>query len=339
MRRANGTGTITKLSGTRRRPYIAKYCTGKGTDNKRRYTIVGYYATKKEANIALAQFSLNPDPMSVSNITFAEVYDIIKCSLVEGKNKNTKYIYSRAFKKCESLHNIPLRKLRAVNYQQVLDGYVDESKSSNLQIKTLMNRISEYGVQNDIINKNYAQYVRARGTEPKEKVIYTDDEIKLLFSDGSVEAKQLLMLIYSGFRIGEFSKITKADVDLDRRVVVGGSKTKAGKNRIVPIHHKTFAFWQEFCSQADGLLFPNENGTIRHKESWYRKFCPLHKRLGIPYRTPHTARHTCASIMARDGMNPLYIKEILGHATYSFTADKYTHVDTDTLVGEIDKMK
>lgn len=338
MRRANGTGTITKLSGTRRRPYIAKYMIGKTEEGNRRYVIVGYFATKQEASVALAQFSLNPDPMYLSNMTFAEGFEIIKNTWFQSLKANSIASYDNAFKHCQEIYDKPIRSLKTLHYQNVVDNCKAKGRTTLSLIKCVMCKVCEYAVQNDIVQKNYARYVVINGSTREKQQIYTDEEIQLLFSDNSDIAKQLLMLIYSGFRISEFANLRKSDIDLTNMTITGGTKTKAGTNRVVPIHQKTYDFWKEFYERTDDILFPNTTGGITHPVTWRYKLHSLHERLNIPYRSPHAARHTCASLMARDGVNPLYIKEILGHAKYSFTADRYTHIDSGVLVSEINKM-
>lgn len=338
MRRENGTGTITKLSGKRRRPYIAKYLVGKNEDGNRRYVIVGYFATKKEASLALAKFSFNPDPMSLSNLTFAEGFELVKENWFLRLKANSVSAYENAYKLCQEIYSKPIRGLKTLHYQHVVDNCKAKSKTARSLVKRVMCKVCEYAVQNDIVQKNYARFVVVNGSTREKQQIYSDDEIQLLFSDNSDIAKQLLMLIYSGFRISEFANLRKSDIDLTNMTITGGTKTKAGTNRVVPIHRKTYDFWKEFYDRTDDILFPNTTGGITHAVTWRYKFHSLHERLNIPYRSPHAARHTCASIMARDGVNPLYIKEILGHKRYSFTADRYTHVDTNTLVNEMNKV-
>jgi len=53
--------------------------------------------------------------------------------------------------------------------------------------------------------------------------------------------------------------------------------------------------------------------------------------LGIRELNPHSCRHTCASLLAKAGADPLAIQRILGHASYSTTADHYTHTDIEYL--------
>ena len=62
---------------------------------------------------------------------------------------------------------------------------------------------------------------------------------------------------------------------------------------------------------------------------------PLQERLGLPKRTPHKARHTCATLLAREGVAPLLIQQILGHSDYAFTANVYTHKDYSSLLAAI----
>ncbi len=48
----------------------------------------------------------------------------------------------------------------------------------------------------------------------------------------------ILIQCYMGWRPQELAKLKIADVHLDEGYIIGGMKTIAGKNRIVPIHSK-----------------------------------------------------------------------------------------------------
>ena len=60
--------------------------------------------------------------------------------------------------------------------------------------------------------------------------------------------------------------------------------------------------------------------------------------LGIKNKTPHCARHTFATLMARKGADAKALQKIIGHASYSTTADIYTHLDIADLKKEIEKL-
>lgn len=332
MRRANRTGCITKLSGKRRNPYIAKFNTSTDDDGHRYWTIVGYYRTKAEASEALAKFSLNPEPMSVSNITFKEVFDEYFRAKSSSLSKSGKKNYKSACNHFQAIWNTPIRNLRTRHYQAVLDA-CNLKKTTLVLYKSVMVSVCNYAMANDIILKNYASFTVVGGGERAEKQVFTDDEIKLLFQDGSEYAKMLLMLIYSGMRIAELLSLTLDNVHLDERYVVGGVKTEHGKGRVIPIHLKTLPFWEEAVNNAQGdRLYTITYSTV------LRQVTELEERLGMEHKPPHCARHTCASLMARNKVDTIAIKNILGHANYSFTANVYTHVDAKQLVSALDKI-
>lgn len=60
MRRANGSGSVYKLSGKRRKPWIARITTGWAEDGKQQMKTIGTYATKKEAQAALDTYFYVP---------------------------------------------------------------------------------------------------------------------------------------------------------------------------------------------------------------------------------------------------------------------------------------
>ena len=71
MRRENGTGTITKLSGKRNRPYMAKYPTETYDDKGHmKYMTVGYYKTRKEAYLALAEYMCGLKRVKLNDYTW-----------------------------------------------------------------------------------------------------------------------------------------------------------------------------------------------------------------------------------------------------------------------------
>ena len=53
MKNANGFGTVYKMSGNRRKPWIAKVTVGWSEEGKQEYYIVGYFETRALATTAL----------------------------------------------------------------------------------------------------------------------------------------------------------------------------------------------------------------------------------------------------------------------------------------------
>ena len=55
-----------------------------------------------------------------------------------------------------------------------------------------------------------------------------------------------------------------------------------------------------------------------------RMWCPPFKRLGLPYVTPHSARHLFISTMQAQGIEVGLVAQIAGHSNPSVTLSHYT---------------
>ena len=100
---------------------------------------------------------------------------------------------------------------------------------------------------------------------------FTNDEIKTVWehqSDPWVDT--VLILLYSGWRISEFLNLKPEDIDLKEGTMKGGTKTKAGKNRIVPIHPKIRPLIERRLAEGGSRLI-SYNGKICN-QTQYRIF-------------------------------------------------------------------
>ena len=80
MKLPNGFGTVYKLSGNRRNPYVARKTKGWKINPetgkiKQTYITIGFYSTRKEALTALAEFNANPYDMDAGKVTFEDIYE------------------------------------------------------------------------------------------------------------------------------------------------------------------------------------------------------------------------------------------------------------------------
>lgn len=106
--------------------------------------------------------------------------------------------------------------------------------------------MDRYALENDIIDKSYSTFAKITVKDDDQPgVPFTKAELTMLWNhknDPWVDT--ILILCYSGWRINEVIKMDPANIDLKSWTFKGGSKTAAGKNRIVPIHSsiKSFVF-------------------------------------------------------------------------------------------------
>ena len=320
LKRANGTGTVYKLQGRRRRPWAAA----------KSRTIIGYYETKTAALEALSRLA-GRSLDDRYNMTFENVFEAWKEEHYKEITDAGRASYNRAFDVFAPLHKKKFRELRTADFQAVLDPYMGQSHSTVSKHKQLITQMSAWAMREELITTNFAKFVRIPENVKKEKEIFSDADIEKLEVDNSEAAKIILMLIYTGMRIGELFALPLENYH--ETYVVGGENTEAGRNRVIPTKPEGRGYFQYFAKQSDGpLLLSGYTGQRIPNNFRKRDYYPLLDRLGIERKTPHATRHTYASRARRAGMPPEILQKILGHADYSTTANIYVHTDVEELV-------
>ena len=74
------------------------------------------------------------------------------------------------------------------------------------------------------------------------------------------------------------------------------------------------------------FVFSSRYGTPLNRHNVSHRFKELLARLGLPDLVFHELRHTCASLLLAQGVDPRAVMEILGHSQLSTTTDVYSHV-------------
>jgi integrase len=77
----------------------------------------------------------------------------------------------------------------------------------------------------------------------------------------------------------------------------------------------------------DAPVFASERGTpLNESNIRNRVLIPARKRAGLLWVTPHSLRHTCASLLFEHGKSIKQVSAWLGHADPAFTLRTYIHL-------------
>ena len=340
MRNPNGYGSVIKLKGKRRKPFAVRVTTHWDKTGKQQYKYIGYYKTQKEANQQLFYYNEHPYNIDVQNITFAEVYDKWKKEKFDTVGHSSQLGYIAAFKTCESLHQIRFVDLKSSNLQEIV-GNPEIKHGSKRKIKVLFNQLYAYAMKNDIVTKDYSKYVDiGKNTEESTRKPFTSEEIKRLWDLISENdwIDTILIMIYTGFRIGELLEIKNSDIDLKNKIIKGGLKTEAGKDRLVPIHSKILKLVENRMNTKNEYLIVNFKGKQMKYDNYYKeKFKPIMEELGMNHK-PHDTRHTFATLLSNADANKTSVKKLIGHNSYTTTEKFYTHKDIEELRKAVEKI-
>lgn len=249
----------------------------------------------------------------------------------EGRKKGMEASMSAAYKNARSLHSIPIRDIKAEDFQSSLDEVCGRLAHSSAElVLTLFHQVSRYALANDLIDKDYSSFVRIKiGDDDEHGVPFSESDLNTLWAhqnDDTVE--MLLIMCYSGYRISEYKEM---EVNLKGKYFQGGLKTQAGKNRIVPIHSAILPLVRKRLRRC-GTLLPVSDASFRT-----RMYSSLNN-LGIEKHTPHDCRHTFSVLCERYGVRDADRKRMLGHAL-DLTNGVYGHRTVEELRAEIEKIK
>lgn len=320
-KRPNGTGTVYRLSDAKRkRPWVA-------AKNK---IIIGYYATQREAVSALDKLVDTP-VTSRYNWTFEQVYEAWYEEYKRTVTAHTAEQVLSTYKHCSDLYDKRFRLLRTADFQQVIDKAAETYKRNTLNhIISLWSQLYRYADREGIADKNYAQYVIKPENDAEHHKPFTAAEIEKIRSDNSEAAKITLMLIYTGMRVGEVFKLKREDYY--GNYCIGGSKTAAGKNRIIPIPDVAKPYFDYFKAKNTDMLI-----SIKQSTFTTYLYVKLMERCGIIGKSTHSCRATFATNAAKS-INPDDLKKIIGHSSIEVTSKYYIQPDVQHLVDAVNKV-
>lgn len=330
-KRANGTGNICKMPGSRSKPWVAR----------KAGVYVGSYETRTEAQRALDRLT-DADVNEKYNMSFAKVYEAWLPEHQRQIGESQKVNYQTAYKHCAQLHDRKYRLLRTSDFQQVIIEMEERglSKSSCEKVLQLFGQMAAWAMREDIVQKNYAQFVGTVAQQKSEGLVISKKAIAAIRQSANPAADIILILLSTGCRPNELFNAKTAQCH--PTYFIGGSKTEAGRNRIIAVAEQGRTAYQKILEAAkksgSELLIGGYEGNKNYSNFVKREFKELTLEIGETF-TPYDCRHTFATQAKRSGVDPQTLRRMLGHANLHTTDKYYTHLDTDDILKEIASVK
>lgn len=232
-------------------------------------------------------------------------------------------------------------------------------------------------VKSGLVSSNVVRLTKAPKLNKKEIAVLSKEEIARLINVAkeiehpfmSVVMPQIISLtVHTGMRQGEVFGLKWDDIDFEKSClfirrslahVIGkgaifqAPKTKNSVRRILLMSEdvknlRAYKKWQENYSEELGdlfaghdLVFTSPFGEPMSPTNFSRRyFKPLLKKCNISSDfTFHGLRHTHATLLLRQGVNPKIVQERLGHSSIKVTMDTYSHVLPDMQRQAVDALQ
>lgn len=375
-RRANGTLSITKLGGKRAKPYAVRETVKIDFKQHQKYIgyfetreealdFINLYILMKKKKInndqaqninsELADLALNT--ITPDMLTFGEIFEI----LVEEKYQYQKNIRSVKswFNKFKLIHDVKINKITLQMLQDVFDDVKasGKGKGTTAHMKSIAMDIFEYAVKHQYISRNddytsyidlsYKKYKTSDNQDSTRRKAFTIEQIRQIMEMNTIESKYALLYIFTGCRPNELMDIdtSKIYIDVDcnddgnlQKVsyMITGSKTEAGRNRIIPIHDIIKPIIIELLNAHKSYLVEKKtvDPTTHYQNLYFNK---LMDQLNLD-RVPYACRHTFSTLAKFYKVDEFAKKKIMGHKSNDLTDDVYTDSFINFLYQEIHKI-
>lgn len=350
----NGFGQISQIKGRNlRKPFRAMVTIGKTSTGRPISKVFDYYETYNDAYTALVEYHKNPYDLDKS-ITINELYDKWTAEyFLTLKSKSSLRTITSAWAYCSSVYDMKVQDLRNRHIKGCMDSV--ESPNTKSRIKSLFNLMLDYALENEIVSTNYARtftiaddIVEEREKQKRAHIPFTSGEIETLWNNTNINYVDIILIqCYTGFRPQELGLIKISNVDLDKGVIVGGMKTKAGIDRTVPISDIIFDFVKTRYEEAKELgseyllnCTDSRNNLFLSYDKYANRFEKIMQVLELnPEHRPHDPRKHFVSLCKKYGMDEYAIKYIVGHSIDDITEKIYTEREDGWLIEEIKKIK
>ena len=259
---------------------------------------------------------------------------------------------------------ITLQNIKPKHIQEFYQYLLDEGLSGNTvkHYHANIRKALQYAMKTDIILSNPADKVDLPKIEEYKPKFYTSDEVKILLNEVIGTKLEIPVMIdcFYGFRRSEVIGLKWSAVDFEndtitinhtitqsngKLIIRDKTKTKSSK-RSLPLEPIVKSFLlelkekqeknKELCGDSYNqeyleYICVDNCGNLIRPDYVTETFLKLLKKKKLKIIRFHDLRHTCASILLKNGANMKEIQAWLGHSNYNTTANLYAHLDSSSV--------
>lgn len=333
---------------------------------KRKQVYRGGFRTKKEAELAQAEFltQVKTEGYFIEKNELMEVF-MKKWLTTVYKHEVQPTTYERA-ERVVILHIIPafgqceVSAIKTYDVQQFLSNKSISglSPASVKIIRNVLSKAFQTAMDWELIKKNPLDRVKGPTIEKKEKETWSSEEAKI-FLDHCDELRWKVafsLALHTGVRRGELLALKWDNIDLEKKTVkIKESLAITKEHGLIFTTPKTVNSYREVVISSSliellkalqeeqndikermgptyhdfDLVICTTDGKPVHPRNLARTFDRLIEKANVKKISLHGLRHTNATLLMKQGINPKIVSERLGHANVGITLDIYSHTDLD----------
>jgi integrase len=229
------------------------------------------------------------------------------------------------------------------------------SSTSVHHLHTMIHGALHHALRRGLVLRNVADLVDPPSLQHHEMLFLTPDEVQTFLDSLEDDPMEALYTVAAttGMREGELFGLHWRQVDLRQgtisvitqlerggdQPVFSAPKTARSRRRVLLCARAVETLQKHKARQSEqrlhvgsewrdlDVVFPNEiGGPLCQTNVIKRSFRPALRRARLPRLRFHDLRHTAATTLLAQGVNPKVVSEMLGHSSVAFTLQTYSHV-------------
>lgn len=277
--------------------------------------------------------------ISLKDSSYTNYYSIIYSKIIPFfKNKNLKDLDENII--LDFIKSLQQEKLSNKRIKDILLVLKQFLKDKNINIKIELPKVTVKKIET--LNLNEISIIEKYAKESQDVKVFA-----------------ILLVLFSGLRIGELCALKWQDIDLDEKIIHinktlirvkckdpnSETKTKVildtpkTKNSIrdIPINEEILPYLKKF-KKDNKCFFLTGNYSFITTKKYYFFYLNVLKSLSIKKYKFHILRHTFATRSLLCGIDVKTLSEILGHSSVEITLDLYVHVKENEKLIQINKL-
>ncbi len=273
--------------------------------------------------------------------------------------------------------NIKLTELKPIHIQEFYTKRLSEGVkvSTVIHYHANIHKALKHAVKMELISNNPADKVERPKKDNFTGSFYSEEEVQKLFEAFVGDECELCVHIaaFYGFRRSEIIGLKWDAVDFDNKtitikhkvtealddngnyklVIEDKLKNKSSLRTMPLIPHietmlleekKKQEHYRKLCGKSysnefDGYICRKSTGELIKPNFFSDHFKWMLKKHNLRKIRLHDLRHTCASLLLKNGVPIKQIQEWLGHSSYNTTANIYSHLDYSSKIMSAETME
>jgi integrase len=377
-KRINNTGSITFHKASNR--FMGRVTVGRDINGKLIKKCV-YGKTEAEVSQAIIKIQsevndnnfFEPSKMTLKQ-WLKQWFEVYKGNNIKEQTKELYEIIIRTIIN-PNIGDTQLRNLKPLHIQAFINKLYDfgegYSTSTIQKVKNILNPAFKMAIVNKLISSNPCEGLQMPKQTQKEVVAFTRDE-QSKFEESAKNHpfyEAFIFALDTGVRCGELLALHWNDIDL-KNGIVKVSKTlitvhdkKLGKqivkvqntpktqqgNREIPLTLRCISMLKELKKQRlqegfndRNIVFCSLAGTYQFPKNFRRAMGIVCKNAKVQSGGVHILRHTFATRLFEEKVQPKVVSKLLGHSKIEVTLNTYTHLvqeNTNEAINVLNNLK